>query len=56
MLVYGSYIPTGGKSGGELLTLFDSYSYDGVNAGIMAIPNDAKSGCELVRLYDRYSL
>ena len=23
----------GGKSGGELLTLFDSYSYDGVSDG-----------------------
>ena len=32
MLVYGSYIHTGGKSGGELLTLFDSYSHDGVGA------------------------
>jgi len=37
VLVYGSYIHTGGKSGGELLTLFDSYSYDGVNAGIWVI-------------------
>ena len=37
MLVYGSYIHTGGKSGGELLTLFDSYSYDGVSAGIWVI-------------------
>ena len=25
---------TGAKSGGELVTLFDSYSYDGVTAGI----------------------
>ena len=36
-LVYGSYIHTGGKSGGELLTFFDSYSYDGVSAGIWVI-------------------
>ena len=37
MLEYGSYIHTGGKSGGELLTLFDSYSYDGVSVGIWVI-------------------
>ena len=37
MLVYGSYIHTSGKSGGELLTLFDSYSYDGLSAGIWVI-------------------
>ena len=37
MLEYGSYIHTGGKSGGELLTLFDSFSYDGVSAGIWVI-------------------
>ena len=37
VLVYGSYIHTGGKSGGELLTLFDSYSYDGVSVGIWVI-------------------
>merc|ERR1711978_500950 len=27
-------IHTGAKSGGEVVTLFDSYSYDGVSAGI----------------------
>ena len=27
----------GGKSGGELLTLFGGYSYDGVSAGIWVI-------------------
>ena len=37
MLVYGTYIHKGGKSGGELLTLFGSYSYDGVSAGIWVI-------------------
>ena len=36
-MVYGSYIHTGGKSGGELLTLFDGYSYDGVSVGIWVI-------------------
>ena len=30
-------IHTGPKSGGELLTLFDSYSYDGVSVGIWVI-------------------
>ena len=30
-------IHTGPKSGGELVTLFDSYSYDGVSAGIWVI-------------------
>ena len=34
VLVYGSYIHTGGKSGGELLTLFDSFCHDGVNVVI----------------------
>ena len=28
----------GGKSGCKLVTLFDSYSYDGVSAGIWVIP------------------
>ena len=56
MLVYGSYIHTGGKSGGELLTLFDSYSYDGVRAGIWVIHTSAKSGCKLVTLFDSYSM
>ena len=27
----------GGKSGGELLTLFGGYSYDGVSAGLWVI-------------------
>ena len=44
VLVYGSYIHTGGKSGGELLTLFDSYSYDGVTAGIWVLHRGGKSG------------
>ena len=30
-------IHTGAKSGGEVVTLFDSYSYDGVSAGIWVI-------------------
>ena len=51
MLVYGSYLHTGGKSGGELLTLFDSYSYDGVSVGIWVIHTGAKSGgSELVKV------
>ena len=35
-------IHAGPKSGGELVTLFDSYSYDGVSAGIWSyiqVPN-----------------
>ena len=57
MLVYGSYIHTSGKSGGELLTLFDSYSYDGVSAGIYGsyIHTGGKSGGELLTLFDSYS-
>ena len=51
MLVYGSFIHTGGKSGGELLTLFDSYSYDGVSAGILVIHNCGKSWGEKVTLF-----
>ena len=54
MLVYGSYIHTGGKSGGELLTLFDSYSYDGVSAGILVIHNCGKSLGEKVTLFDSF--
>ena len=54
-MVYGSYIHTGGKSGGELLTLFDSYSYDGVTAGIWVIHTGAKSGCKHVTLFGGYS-
>ena len=37
MLVYGSYIHRGPKSGCKMVTLFDSYSYDGVSAGIWVI-------------------
>ena len=54
MLVYGSYIHTGGKSGGELLTLFDSYSYNGVSAGIWVIHNCGKSWGEKVTLFDSF--
>ena len=45
----------GGKSGGELLTLFGSYSYDGVSAGILVIHTGPKSGCKLVTLFGGYS-
>ena len=38
-----------------MLTLFDSYSYDGVTAGIWVIHTGAKSGGELVTLFDSYS-
>ena len=34
----------GGKSGCNLVMLFDSYSYDGLNAGIRVIHTGAKSG------------
>ena len=54
MLVYGSYIHTGGKSGGELLTLFDSYSYNAVSAGIWVIHNCGKSWGEKVTLFDSF--
>ena len=37
------------------MTLFDSYSYDGVTAGIWVIHTGAKSGGELVTLFDSYS-
>ena len=47
-------IHTGAKSGGEVVTLFDSYSYDGVSAGIWVIHTSAKYGCELVTLFDSY--
>ena len=45
----------GGKSGCKMVTLFDSYSYDGVSAGIWVIHTGPKSGGELVRLFDSYS-
>ena len=38
-----------------MVTLFDSYSYDGVTAGIWVIHTGAKSGGELVTLFDSYS-
>ena len=47
-------IHTGAKSGGELVTLFDSYSYGGVSGGILVIRTGAKSGGELVMLFDSY--
>ena len=36
------------------MTLFDSYSYDGVTAGIWVIHTGAKSGCKMVTLSDSY--
>ena len=45
----------GAKSGCKMVTLFDSYSYDGVTAGIWVIHTGAKSGGELVTLFDSYS-
>ena len=48
-------IHTGAKSGGKLVTLFDSYSYDGVSAGIWVIHTGAKSGGEVVTLFDSSS-
>ena len=38
-----------------MVTLFDSYSYDVVTAGIWVIHTGAKSGGELVTLFDSYS-
>ena len=37
-------LPFGGKSGGELVTLFGGYSYDGVSVGIWVIHRGPKSG------------
>ena len=34
----------GGKSGCKMVTEFDSYSYDGVSAGILVIHRGGKSG------------
>ena len=48
-------IHTGAKSGCKMVTLFDSYSYDGVSAGIWVIHTGAKSGGEVVTLFDSYS-
>ena len=39
----------------KLVTLFDSYSYDGVSAGIWVIHTGPKSGGELLTLFDSYS-
>ena len=37
------------------MTLFDSYSCDGVSAGVWVIHTGAKSGGELVTLFGGYS-
>ena len=37
------------------MTLFDSYSYDGVIAGIWVIHTDPTSGCKLVTFIDSNS-
>ena len=37
------------------MTLFGSYSYDGVVAGIWVIHTGPKSGCKLVTLFGGYS-
>merc|ERR1719293_387692 len=57
VLVYGSYLYRGGKSGCKMVTLFDSYSYDGVSAGIYwsYLYRGGKSGCKMVMLFDSYS-
>ena len=46
---------TSAKYGCKLVTLFDSYFYDGVNASIWVIHTSAKSWGELVTLFDSYS-
>ena len=38
-----------------MVTEFDSYSYDGVSAGILVIHTGAKSGSKMVTLFDSYS-
>ena len=50
------YRTTCAKSGCKLVTLFDSYSYDGLSAGIWVIHIGPKSGCKLVTLFDSYRL
>ena len=45
----------GGKSGGELLTLFGSYSYDGMSVCIWVIHTGAKYGGDVVTLFDSFS-
>ena len=44
----------GGKSGCKMVTEFDSYSYDGVSAGILVIHNCGKSLGEKVTLIDSF--
>ena len=44
----------GAKSGCKLVTEFDSYSYDGVSAGIWVKHTGPKSGGELMTLFDSY--
>ena len=44
----------GGKSGCKMVTEFDSYSYDGVSAGILVIHTGPKSGCKLLTLFGGY--
>ena len=51
MLVYGSYIQVPNLG----VTLFDSYSYDGVSAGIWVTHTGPKYGGELVTFFDSYS-
>ena len=51
MLVYGSYIQVTNLGA----TLFDSYSYDGVSAGIWVIHTGGKSGGEMLTLFGGYS-
>ena len=41
------FIHRGAKSGCKMVTLFDSYSYDGESAGIWVIHTGAKSGGEV---------
>ena len=37
------------------MTLFGSYSYDGVSVGIWVLDRGGKSGCKLVTLFGSYS-
>ena len=55
MLVYGSYIHRGPKSGCKMVTEFDRYSYDGVSAGISVIHAGGKFGGEMLTLFGGYS-
>ena len=45
-----------GKSGGDLVTLFDSYSYDGVIAAIGVQHTSPESGGGLVTHFDNWML